>query len=186
MTTESLGRFNVVASYPDMKRARTAIDALEFSGVDSGKISLLGEGAREAEREANTRKNTTDRDAPMAKRLIGRAMFWGVVGAAIGALFGLILAAVGVNFASAGGQAAAWALLGSIVGSLWGAFSGVSQGEAWELTYAADDGEVNGQILVTVHSDDQKEIDRAEKILRDKEALTIGQFDADGNPRPHP
>ncbi len=188
MASNSLAPFNVVATYPDMSRARRAIDALQFGGVEAGKISLLGEGARQAEQQANQRKNTTDRDAPVAQRLIGRALFWGAAGAIVGAALGLVLGALGVNFAPAVDnflvQTLAWALFGAIVGSLWGGFSGISQGDAWELTYASDGGDVDGQILVAVHSDNENDIQRAEKIMREKDAVTIGQFDADGNAVP--
>ena len=177
---------SVVGAYADMPHARKAIDALEFAGVDAGHISLLGEGMAEAVREANASKNTTRRDAPMLQRIILRAIVWGIAGAVVGSGLGLVLAAIGMNFASSADnfalQAAAWALFGTILGTLWGAYSGISQGEAWEMTFAADSVATDGRILVSVQSGDASDIERAEKILREKEAMTVRQFDSQGQP----
>lgn len=184
--TSELAPYNVVGAYADMGHARKAIDALEFAGLETGKISLLGEGADLAERATSKRKNTTRSDAPMVQRIILRAVGFGLVGAAVGAVLGLILAAAGVSFGtainSAGPLAATWALFGAIFGTLWGAYSGISQGEAWEATFAADGTSADGNILVAVHSTDQHDIERAEKILREKNAITVGQFDREGHP----
>lgn len=184
MARETLARFNVVAAYSDMQHARKAIDALQFSGIEVRDISLTGEGAHRAAEAANSAINTTERDRPMLWRIITRAIVWGVVAAGIGALLGLLLSAIGLQFPRAVDspalQIGSWALFGAIVGTLWGAYSGVSGGEAWELTFQPDRG---GRVLVEVHSDKQEEIARAEQILREKDALTVAQVDEQGRPR---
>ncbi len=184
--TSDVGRLNVVASFPDMSRARAAIDSLQFGGFDPLNISLLGEGARDAEHEMNTRKNTTPSDGGISGRLIGRAVFWGLAGMCVGGLFGLVLAFFGLNFVTSLDsylvQMGSWGLFGLIIGTFSGAMSGISQGDAWELTYSAD-GDVSQRILVSVHSDDQDQINHAEKLLRGQTPIAIEQFAGESPPR---
>ena len=183
MASETSRRYNVVASYADMEGARRAIDALQFSGIDAVDISLLGERAHEAADRANSERNTTSRDQPMVMRILGRAVRWGIAGAAIGALLGLVLWALGVQFARIGDSAAvtigSWALFGLIGGTLIGAMSAISNSEAWALTFEPVD---EGNVLVGVHSEQDRDAEHAVEILRSKEPLSVSRFGPDGRP----
>lgn len=183
--TSDIGRLNVVASFPDLKHARAAIDSLQFGGFDPLSISLLGKGAREAEHELNTRTNTTRFDGGIGGRLIGRFAVGALAGGVAGMLFGLVLASFNWTFVYALDshvvQMASWAWFGFIAGGFFGAMTGISQGEAWNLTYSAD-GNVSNEILVAVHSDDEGQIQHADKLLRKEIPISIERFTGDAPP----
>ncbi len=181
--SETLNRYNIVASYPDMAGARKAIDALQFGGVDANNISLLGERAQQASDKAAGETNTTAREQPIVMRVLRRAIFWGIAAAIVGGVLGLILASIGLAFPAVGDsvavQAGSWALFGLVGGTLVGAYSALTVSEALELTFEPVD---DGNVLVGVHSEDAKGIDKATEILRSKEALSVSRFDGDGHP----
>jgi hypothetical protein len=185
MQRGGFAQFNVVGAYPTLERARKAIDALQFGGVESDRISLQGGPARAAEEQASSRPNTTDRDVPMIRRLVARAAFFGAIGAGVFAILGLILWAIGWDIDRITGSPAvmilSWTAFGLIAGALWGAYSSISQGQAWELTFEQDADNAPGEVLVAVHSDNPDDITRAEKILRDKHAVRVSQFDREGH-----
>jgi outer membrane lipoprotein SlyB len=181
MHAQGLAPHNVIASYPDMKHARRAIEALQFAGVDANQISLLGQTAEQAASWAE--KDTTQADTPLVMQILLRAVPWALVGAITGVALGGILAAIGFEYgpvgASATVQIASWGLFGTIVGALVGAYSAITVSEAWELTFEPVD---DGRVLVGVHSDDEKDVESAARILREKEALSVARFDEHGNP----
>lgn len=75
------------AAYPNMERARRAIDSLERAGVDGGSIHLAGSPAAEAATDVDTR-------APDAQvtRLVGkRTGIAALAGSLVGGLAGLLL-----------------------------------------------------------------------------------------------
>jgi outer membrane lipoprotein SlyB len=166
-----------------MDMARRALDALEFAGIDAGRISLEGGVAQQAADDANISANTVDRDKPMVEHIVWRVVIWGIAGAIVGAIAGLIFEAIGVEVVPAVGDSIAvamlsYALLGLIIGALVGGMSGISQGEGWELTVQPQ--RVDGNVFVAVHSNDQKDIQRAEQVLRTKDALSVSQYDERG------
>jgi hypothetical protein len=166
-----------------MDMARRALDALEFAGIDAGRISLEGGVAEQAADDANTSSNTVDRDKPMIEHIVWRVVIWGIAGAIVGAVAGAIFQAIGVEIVPAVGDSIAvamlsYALLGLIIGALVGGMSGISQGEGWELTFQPP--RVDGNVFVAVHSDDKTDIRRAEQVLRTKDALSVSQYDERG------
>jgi hypothetical protein len=175
-------RFNVVGAYPSMELARRALDALEFAGVDAGRISLEGEAAEHAADDANSGSYTADRDRPMVQHIVVRAVGWSIAGVIVGAIAGLIFHAVGIEIVPALGDSIAvamvsYAVMGLIIGALVGGYAGISQGEGWELTFQPPR---EGNIFVAVHSDDPKDIQRAERVLRTKDAISVSQYDQRG------
>lgn len=177
-------RYNVVAAYPDMDGARKAIDALQFAGVDSADIALLGSGARKAQNRADRSIDTTERDRPMVGHIVLRAVVFGAIGAGVGAALGFVLALIGFEFGPAVDslpvQLATWAMFGVIVGTLWGAYSALSVNPGWELTFQPTD---TARVLVGVNRRTDAEIERAEKLLRDKGAISVEEFSEAGRRR---
>ncbi len=180
MHADGLAPHNVIASYADMKHARRAIEAPQFAGVDASHISLLGQRAEQA--AANVDKDTSDADSPLLLQILLRAVPWGLVGAIAGVAIGGMLAAVGLEYGpvgvSATVQIASWGLFGGIAGALVGAYSALTASEAWGLTFEPVD---EGRVLVGVHSENEKDVEHAAKILREKEALSVARFDGEGH-----
>jgi hypothetical protein len=178
-------RYNVIGAYIEMRDAREAIQALQFAGVEAGDIELLGERAAQAAEKADRKAVTAPRDAGIATRIAGRAIRFGAAGAIVGAVLGLVLAAAGIEFGRIGDsvaiQSASWATFGAVVGALAGAYSGLSIAPAWELTFEPVE---DGEVLVGVHSENAREVEKAEHVLKDKGAVRVARVDANG--RPHP
>jgi hypothetical protein len=62
---------------------------------------------------------------------------------------------------------------GATAGALWGGFS-----RMWELTYR--DLVQEGRVLVAVHTDDEKEAERATKLLCETGATRLDHLDSRG------
>ena len=158
-----------MAWFPGMDAAREAISSLGESGIEAANISLLGAPAAQA--AANT--DVRDADARVTEYVAKRAVVGALVGAAGGGfacfLFG------GLAFAIAGTGSAlglgVWvvtacgAVLGGAIGVLIGGESALDIAEGWELTFHPVE---EGNVLVTVHSDDRYVVDRASEILETK------------------
>ena len=93
-------RYGIVGEYEDMASARRAIDALQFSGIEARNITLEGELADRAARQAP--RNTTGRERPLIWHVIFRAVAGGAIGLGVGAVLGVVLGAS----ASSGGASA--------------------------------------------------------------------------------
>lgn len=181
MIREGLSRHNVVGAYDSMEAARKAIDALQFAGIEADDISLHGPPAEQAARR--TDKETLPVDRPIVQRVAIRAIGWGIAGGIVGAILGLILwsadVGIGAMTDSAAFQIGMWTLAGLIAGTLIGAYSAITVSEAWEMTYEPV---AEGRVLVGVHSDNEKEIASADKVLRKEHALEVARFDENGRP----
>jgi hypothetical protein len=159
----------IVASFPDLDRAREAMAALERRGVGSDAISLRGSSAHEAAEGPDT----SERDLRVASHVGSRAIFGLAVGAAIGGVAALFIAAViagGFGRGWVWGVALAGLVAGGAVGFVLGGYSTPAVSEDWELTHEPEPG---GSVTVEVRSADPDELDRAAKLLRDGEALSV-------------
>jgi len=174
--------FNVIGVFPDMVAARKAMDALERAGVDAVHISLLGPRAEEASSRADTR----ERDENVAVDVGKRTGIGAAAGAAAGGIAGLIAGAVAFAIPGVGpvigaglwAAAAGGALAGGAVGGVIGGVSAVGLNEAWELTYQSVRA---GRVLVGVHSDDVRVVERSAGVLRGKNPISVDRFDRDGH-----
>lgn len=171
-----MGPYNAVAKFPDMARARQAMDALQRAGIEAAEVTIEG---RAAERAA-ARTDTSDRDARVAEHVGSRAALGAVIGIAVGAAVGLMAGIVVLDLSTASVVAAtiSAAVAGGAVGGVLGGVSSADLAEEWELTH---DPAARGPVLVVVHSDDPEEIDRAAGVLRDKEPVQIERLDAEGH-----
>ena len=168
-----LERRDLKAEYADMTTARKAIEALEFAGLDARQISLKGGRAREAARATST-KNTTTLDGRIVRRVALRGFAGAVAGSLAGALIGLLVAGTGLGWfgSSIPAAVASFGIGGLIVGALIGAYSAVTTGTAWELTFARTS---VGPVVVSVHTDTRDAGDRAEHVLREHQAMRVSK-----------
>ena len=158
--------FGIVTTYA---QAETIVDNLKIAGFSNNDISVLlpdKDGTRDFAHEKNTK-------AP--EGAAAGAGTGGVVGGVLGWLVGIgSLAIPGVGpFVAAGPIMAALsgAAVGSAVGGLTGALVGLGIPEFEAKRYEGKLKE--GNILISVHSEDSKETDRAEQILKTANAQDI-------------
>lgn len=158
--------FGIVTTYA---QAETIVDRLKLAGFSNNDISVLlpdKDGTRDFAHEKNTK-------AP--EGAAAGAGTGGVVGGVLGWLVGIgTLAIPGVGpFVAAGPIMAALsgAAVGSAVGGLTGALVGLGIPEFEAKRYEGKLKE--GNILISVHSEDSKDRDRAEKILQAANAQDI-------------
>jgi hypothetical protein len=160
---------SILASFADFDRAREAMATLERKGVGSDAISLRGTSARVAAEDPDT----SQRDLRVARHVGSRAVLGLVMGAAIGGLIALLVGAViagGFGRGWVWGVALAGAVAGGAVGFVLGGYSTPAVSEDWELTHEPEPG---GKVTVEVRSADPEELERAAKLLRDGEALSV-------------
>ena len=174
-------QYNVVAEFPDMDAAGSAVDALEKSGVDGSEISLLGRAVEEAAGQTDT----IERDAAVADRIGKRAVAGAAAGTAAGGVTGFLagLAAFAIPGigpvvgAGVWAATAAGAVAGGAVGGVLGGVSSVDMTEAWELTQEAVRA---GHVMVGVHSGDEDHVNRGAEVLRSRDPLRMDRYDSQG------
>jgi hypothetical protein len=184
MARQTLGANNLIATYPDMAAARAAIRALELAGVEAANISVLGRGAAEA--DAATAVDTPRSDAGVAGDIAKTGAAGAAAGATAGGLAGFLAGAAAFAIPGIGpvigvgiwATTATGALFGGVLGGYIGGMSKINMSEGWDLTYQEE--LRAGKVLVAVHADDQKELDRAASALRSTSPAAINQFDASG------
>ena len=170
---------DVIATFGSMTSARRAIQALQIAGLDAGVITLFGPGADEAAADLEV----AAADAGFAADMWRRSWVGALVGGAIGALFGVVVAglalwgvldrAIGVYLAAVGGAT----FLGIGTGAAAGAVSAAQMSSAWELTFHAVR---EGALCVGVHTDDAREAARAAAILDRQSPTLLERFDLSG------
>ncbi len=186
MAQEQSAAYTLVATYPDLEKAREALATLDRQGVDGTKISLLGRAVEEA--QAATQQDTSAVDTGVSgdvtKAAVAGTAAGGVLGGVAGFLAGAAAFAIpgvgpvigtGVWAATFGG-----ATLGAGVGAHFGGLTALSHEEDWELTY--QDALRAGRVLVAVQADTAQDRDRARQALDRTEPLRLDQFE--GTPRP--
>jgi hypothetical protein len=182
MERDKFAAYNVVATFPDMERARHAISALERGGVEGVNISLLGRAAE----EAATNPDARERDAGVTKDVTKAAVAGGAAGTGVGAAAGFVGGALAFGIPGIGPVigSAVWAAtlggagVGAAIGGLVGGTAATSQGETWEQTY--QESIHSGRVLVGVHSDDQAVVDQAIPLLEKQEPVRVDRLDSSG------
>jgi hypothetical protein len=165
--------FGIATTYA---QAETIVDNLKAAGFSNNDISVLlpdKDGTRDFAHEKNTK-------APEGAAT--GAGTGGVLGGVLGWLAGIgSLAIPGVGpFVAAGPIMAALsgAAVGSAVGGLTGALVGLGIPEFEAKRY---EGKLKqGNILISVHSEDSKQTDRAEQILKGAHAQDISSATESG------
>jgi hypothetical protein len=173
-----LAEHNVVATFPDMETARSAVDALTTAGIEAEDISLLGRAVEEARNDSDTRLRDMEATGEIAKRA-GTGI---AAGGALGALAGVAAFAIpgvgpvvgsGILAAVVGGSVA-----GASVGGMVGGVAGVSLEEDWDLTF--HDSIRAGRVLVAVHAAAKDDVDTAAKVLEGEHPDRLDWLGADG------
>jgi hypothetical protein len=165
--------FGIATTYA---QAEAIVDSLKIAGFSNNDISVLlpdKDGTRDFAHEKNTK-------AP--EGAAAGAGTGGVLGGVLGWLVGIgSLAIPGVGpFVAAGPIMAALsgAAVGSAVGGLTGALVGLGIPEFEAKRY---EGKLKqGNILISVHSKDSKETDRAQEILKNAKAQDISSATESG------
>jgi hypothetical protein len=185
VTEHPLTEHNVVAVYADLDSARKAIGALERHGLEAGKLSLVGPGPEEAQRETDTAERDSRRAGDVTKRTATGAAAGGALGGTAGFLAGAAAFSIpGVGpVIGAGVWAAALtgAGVGGVIGGVVGGVSGMDMGEAGELTYESLRAR---RVIVAAHTDDPDEASELQKVLEGTEPRELHRFDAQGRPVP--
>jgi hypothetical protein len=173
-----LAEHNVVATFPDMESARSAVDALSSAGIEAEDLSLLGQAVEEARNDTDTRLRDFEATGEIAKRA-GTGI---AAGSTLGALAGAAAFAIpGVGPVVGGGILAAvlgGSIAGGSVGGMVGGVAGLSLEDDWDLTF--QESIRNGRVLVAVHAADRDDVDKAAKVLEGKHPDQIDWLDAEG------
>lgn len=156
-----------------MVAARAAIEALENAGVDGDDIELLG---RRAE-AARTPASPSAADRRVAGHLLRRLGLGALVGAAGGALVGVVLGLVVLavtSTESGAGLVAAFVLTGIGLGVVVSAFlsfeRSVGFSSAWPLTF---EDAPEGSVWVAVYSRESHVQERAHDTLARRHPLEL-------------
>jgi hypothetical protein len=181
---------NIMATFPDLQEARTAIEELGRAGIEGQRVTLRGPGADEA---AEQSRFQSPRDNAAADgRLIGRWASRVAVAAGIGAVFGALLGIpVGIVALEIIGEDVTWGtviasaffgalFLSTIFGLLAHVYQLPGQPHAWELTFQ----DTEGQAVVGVHSQAQDDITKARGVFEQLGALDIREVSAGRSARP--
>jgi hypothetical protein len=168
--------YNIIAAYENMGAAKKAIDALQLAGIEAAEYSLLGATVADAESRVD-KASVHESDAGVANDWLRRAVIWGGIGAIVGAIAGMILAAIPglpLNFWY-------WLVLGGIVGGTTGGLVGVmyriDAGANVDMAYRPTG---NRHVLLGVISQDPKRVERAENILNRGNPLSLHRYDRRG------
>lgn len=164
----------VEAEFLTLKRAEEALNALEWAGFDAANITLAGPSVR----IALARTDTEARDARLARKVAGTAIFGFVTGAVVGLFAGGITALIlGSTMWNAEGHdrwlvTGLGALLGmlafAVIGAVIGGEVALNISMAAELAYEDVPPE---PAIVQVSVTDPMLENRAQSILRDKHPL---------------
>jgi len=175
---KQLAEHNVVATFPDMEAARSALDDLTSAGIEAEDISLLGRAVDEARNETDTRLRDMEATGEIAKRA-GTGI---AAGSTVGALAGVAAFAIpGVGPVIGGGILAAvvgGGIAGGSVGGMVGGVAGLSLEDDWDLTF--QDSIRAGRVLLAVHAADKADVTKAAKILEGKQPDRLDWLDAEG------
>lgn len=174
------GETNAVVRTPP-EAARPLILELEHAGIGGEHISFLHVAEDSDQQPGLYQAVPTPGYAPTPGFRDARNTV--LIGAVIGALAGALIAGVIVGLVAS--TAAGWwaalggAALGSALGALWAGFSRIGASDAWERSLHVTEDDT---VLVGVHADDTRTIERAEPVLR---RYRVWWFAKDGTPVQH-
>jgi hypothetical protein len=173
-----LERLNVVATTPDSNTARAAVLDLEGEEIDDARIGLITLGSPTDEGE------TVGVDPEgVGRTLAPRILCGGAIGAAVGAGIGAAATAIsGAEPSYVVGAAVAGGALLAVPGAIWATFPGMGGSDAYRQTFVDDT--VDELNVVSLHTTDEAEAERAIARLSAHPGLVVRLLDADGSPVP--
>lgn len=171
-----LERFNVVATTSDADGARAAVVDLEAEEIDDARIGLVVLGS------------PTDEDEPtgvdpegLGRTVAARILAGGAIGAVVGGVVGAAVGALSGGTAPVIlGAALGGAVLLAVLGAIWAAFRGFGGSDAYRQTFVDD--AVSELNVVSLHTDDEAEANRALDRLAKHPDLDVRLLDARGAP----
>jgi hypothetical protein len=171
-----LERFNVVATTSDASIARAAVLDLEAEEIDNARIGLVVLGPPTDE-VATVGVDPEGVGRSLAPRILGG----GAIGAAIGAGIGAAAAAIsGAQPGYVAGAALAGGALLAVPGAIWATFPRMGASDAYRQTFVDD--AVNELNVVSLHTTDEAEAERALALLTARPDLIVRLVDAHGVP----
>jgi len=202
MSRDGLAEFNVVGSFPDMEQARKAMTRLGRSGLDAGKVSLLG---RQVDSEiadpsdladmsdsdivaitddsngstAADDAQTGDRDQAVVRYVGRRTGLGAIAGAAVGGTVALVAGAAVLGSPELG-AAVAGVAAGGALGGVTAGIASIDLSDDWEQTY--EDASQGKYSVVLVRADDREEAGTSAESLRKADAQSVRVFDSSGAP----
>jgi hypothetical protein len=173
-----LERLNVVATTSDAAAARAAVLDLEAEEIDDARVGLvvLGTPSDAAHPEGVDPEGVGRTIAP-------RIVAGGAIGAVIGAGAGAgIAAAAGAQTSIVVAAAFGGAALLGVPGAIWATFPRLGGSDAYRQSFVGDD--VDAMSIVSLHTDDEQEAERALVRLASHPELAVRLLDADGTTVP--
>jgi hypothetical protein len=117
----------------------------------------------------------------VSRSLAPRILIGGALGAVVGGALGAAIAAIsGAQASFVLGAAIAGAILLAVPGAIWATFSRMGASDAYRQTFV--DEAVDELNVVSLHTDDAAEAERAIARLSSRPALTVRLLDAAGTP----
>jgi hypothetical protein len=167
---------NVVATTSDPEVARHAVLDLEAEEGDDARIGLVALGTPEQDREVEG----VDPEG-VGRAVAPRIVTGGAIGAAVGAGVGATATALsGADTGLMVGGALAGAALLAVPGAIWATFPRLGASDAYRQTFV--DTEIDELNVVSLHTSDRDEADRAMARLSGHGDLVVRLLDAEGNP----
>lgn len=181
MSTAELAPYNLIASFRDLERATDAVGALREGGFEPDDVSLLGQPVEEV--DAHSEDATGE---PVGGNVATEVAAGGAGGAAVGGVLGALGGVVAATVPGVGLVAGTGALLGALSGGGFGGTVGaLVEGESamrsshgWQQTIEAV---AEGAVVVGVHTDDRKTLDRALRTVRPLNPMSLRTVDERGN-----
>jgi hypothetical protein len=178
LTQYRLGRFNVVATFPNMHEARTAMESLGRAGIEGQRITLRGPAPDTAASEPVSPADNARADAAVFRRwlpvVLGGATTGSLIGAVLGVPVGfIVLSLIGedVSFVSIAIASFMGSIFGAFIGGLIANMAPEVDSQAWELSFHDDGAEE--MAVVGVHTDDPKDVERARDVFDKLGALDV-------------
>jgi len=156
----------VAASFPSMKSARVAIEALEHAGVDGDEIELLGQPADVARDPSEPLGPDRRMALHLARRVALGALAGALGGVVLGLLIGLVVALVTDATDSHSGLVTAIAIVGIGLGATLGVLvsfeRAIGLSDAWPLTF---EDVPDGPVWIAVYTGGRRIRTRAAETL---------------------
>lgn len=180
----ALRAHNIVAAFYGSKKSEQVLRALEDAGIPRANISVGSSQDEALVTKAEMREEVEGSWGGPGISLgtehqIKGAVLWTVIGTLLGALVGLAVGAA--FFGGARGIA-----ISTVIFAIGGATAGFVAGGFVRPRYVEQEHDLaqENRTDISVHSEDQAEVERAQAIFRHNDADRIERFDPEGNPVP--
>lgn len=181
---QQLPSYNVVAVFPDVETARSALENLRSAGVDEDAISLLGRPSEDAFGAGDDQPVEPDQIgqnpgavADATDEVGAGIAAGGGSGAAGGGLLGLAAGAAITAIPGVGLAVGLGALIGAAIGAAGGATAGGILGGASKFNDQFRQDVREGRVLLGVHSDDRQMVEDAKALLEKHDPGCVESFE---------